>query len=117
MQAATSDLQIQTKVTPIFEQIRQKKDLFSMDGNRYWSVQKSLDIYDAWADFHNFDPVEFGRNLFEVCHMIRAKKTRFHITGPSNSGKSYVLRSVRNGLMNCGRMRCQASDTSPSGPA
>lgn len=110
MQAAASDLQIQTKVTPIYEQIRQKKDLFTLDGNRYWSVQKSLNIYDAWAEYHNFDAVEFGRNLFEVCHMIRAKKNGFHITGPSNSGKSYVLRSVRNGLMNCGRMRCQASD-------
>lgn len=110
MQAAASDLQIQTKVTPIYEQIRQKKDLFTLDGNRYWSVQKSLNIYDAWAEYHNFDTVEFGRNLFEVCHMIRAKKNGFHITGPSNSGKSYVLRSVRNGLMNCGRMRCQASD-------
>lgn len=45
-----------------------------------------------------------------MCHKIRPKNNGFHITGVSNSGKSYILRSIRNGLMNCGRTRCQASD-------
>lgn len=45
-----------------------------------------------------------------MCHKIRPKINGLHITGVSNSGKSYILRSIRNGLMNCGRMRCQASD-------
>lgn len=45
IQAAASDLNIQTKVTPIYEQIRQKSDFFTSESNRYWDVQKSLDIY------------------------------------------------------------------------
>lgn len=110
IQAAASDLNVQTKVTPIWEQIREKKDYFKMDTNRYWSVQKSIDIYECWCKHHNFNPIDFGQKTFEVCHKIRPKKNGLHITGPTNSGKSYILRSIRNGLMNCGRMRCQASD-------
>lgn len=81
-----------------------------MESNRFWSVQKSLDIYEAWCKHHNIDSDNFGTKLFEVCHKIRPKINGLHITGVSNSGKSYILRSIRNGLMNCGRMRCQASD-------
>lgn len=33
----------------------------------------------------------------------------------SKSGKSYILRSVRNGPMNCSRTRCQTSDNFTSG--
>lgn len=40
----------------------------------------------------------------------KTEKISLLITGVSNSGKSYILRSIRNGLINCGRMRCQASD-------
>lgn len=83
---------------------------FKDDSNTYWSVQKSLNIYEEWCNHHSFDPDQFGKDLFEVCHKIRAKKNGFNITGPNNSGKSYILRSIKNGLMNCGRMRCQASD-------
>lgn len=108
--AAASDIQIHTRITPIWEQIRQKKDLFNNSSNHYWTVQKSLDIYDAWCSHHNIDAEKFAKELFEVCHKIRAKINGFHITGPSNSVKSYILRSIKNGLMNCGRMRCQASD-------
>lgn len=73
-------------------------------------MQTSLDIYEEWCNFHNFEPEEFGKKTFEICHEIRPKKNGLHITGVSNSGKSYILRSIRNGLMNCGRMRCRASD-------
>lgn len=53
---------------------------------------------------------QFARNSFDVCHKITPKINSLHITGVSDSGKSYILRSIKNGLMNCGRMRCQASD-------
>lgn len=81
-----------------------------MDRNRHWDVQTSLNIYEEWCSFHNINPDEFGKRTFEVCHKIRPKINGLHITGISNSGKSYILRSIRNGLMNCVRMRCQASD-------
>lgn len=97
-------------MTPVWEQIRQKQDYFNKDRNRYWTIQKSLDIYEAWCEHHNINAVQFGQDAFEICHKIRPKINGFHITGPSNSGKSYLLRSIRNGLMNCGRLRCQASD-------
>lgn len=103
-------MNVVTKVPPIWEQIRQKKDYFEMERNRYWDVQTSLNIYEDWCRHHNIDSEEFSRKTFEVSHKIRAKINGLHITGVSNSGKSYVLRSIRNSLMNCGRMRCQASD-------
>lgn len=108
--AAATDVQIQSRVTPIHEQIREKHELFSAMTHQYWPVQKSLDIYDEWLEYHQIDADEFATGTFEVCHKIRPKKNALHITGPSNSGKSYILRSIRNGLMNARRMRCQASD-------
>lgn len=110
IQAAASDLNIQTKATPIYEQIRQKSEYFNMESNRFWDIQKSLDIYEQWCKYHNINMDDFGMKLFEICHKIRPKINGMHITGVSNSGKSYILRPIRNGLMNCGRMRCQASD-------
>lgn len=44
--AAASDVNIETKVTPVGEQIRQKTEYFAMDRNRYWDVQTSLNIYE-----------------------------------------------------------------------
>lgn len=61
-----------------------------------------------------FSPIDidkFAREIFDVCHKINPKINGLHITGVSNSGKSYILRSMKNGLMNCGQMRCQASDS------
>lgn len=37
--AAASDVQMHTRITPIWEQIRQKKDLFNENTNHYWTVQ------------------------------------------------------------------------------
>lgn len=110
IQVAATNMNVVTKVTLVWEQIRQKKDYFDIERNRYWDVQTSLNIYEDWCKYHNIDPEDFGWKKFEVCHKIRPKINGLHITGVSNSGKSYVLRSIRNGLMNCGRMRCQASD-------
>lgn len=50
---------------------------------------------------------QFAKDTFKICHKI---KKRLHKTGVSSSGKSYVLRSIRNGLTNCGTMRCQVPD-------
>lgn len=108
--ATASDVNMETKVTPVWEQIRQKTEYFEMDRNRYWDVQTSLNIYEEWCSFHGIDPDKFGKRSFEVCHKIRPKINSLHITGVSNSGKSYILHSIRNGLMNCRRRRCQASD-------
>lgn len=111
IQAAATDINVETKVQPIWEQIRQKKDYFATKKkNRYWDVQTSLNIYDEWCKHHGIDVEDFGRKTFEFCHKIRPKINGLHITGVSNSGKSYILRSIRNGLMNCGCMRCQASN-------
>lgn len=109
--AAATDVNIEAKVTPIWEQLHEKRELFNNDKNRYWSIVQSLNILEEWCRYHNFDIEKFAKETFEICHKIKAKINCFHITGVSNSGKSYVPRSLRNGLMNCGRMRCQASDS------
>lgn len=108
--AAAFDVNIECKVTPIWEQIADKKDFFSRDKNRYWSVVQSLNILEEWCEHHCIDVEKFAKETFDVCHKIMPKINSLHITGVTNSGKSYVLRSIRNGLMNCGRMGCQASD-------
>lgn len=59
---------------------------------------------------HKIDIKQFSKHTFEICHKIKPKIKGLHITSVSNSGKSYILRSIRNGLMNCDRMRCQASN-------
>lgn len=110
VQAAGTDIHVETKVQPVWEQIQQKNEYFELNRNRYWDVQTSLNIYKKWCEHHGIDSDDFERKTFEVCHKIRPKINGLHITGVSNSGKSYVLRSIRNGLMNCGRMHCQASD-------
>lgn len=68
--------------------------------NNYHNIQTSLNIYEQWLGHHNIDPEQFGRHTFEVCHKINLKINGLHITGISNSAKSYILRSIRNGLMN-----------------
>lgn len=108
--AAATETNIDTLSTPIWEQIREKKNLFKCNRNNYHDIQTSLNIYEQWLKHHNINHEDFGRHTFEVCHKINPKINGLHITGVSNSGKSYVLRSIRNGLMNYGRMRCQASD-------
>lgn len=110
IQAVATDINVETKVQPVWEQMRQKHEYFELNRNRYWDVQTSLNIYKKWCEHHSIDCDDFGRKTFVVCHKIRPKINGLHITGASNSGKSYVLQSIRNGLMNCGRMRCQASD-------
>lgn len=45
IQAAASDIQIHTRITPIWEQIRQKKKPIPRRHNPILSTQKSLDIY------------------------------------------------------------------------
>lgn len=106
--AAATDVNIECKVTPIWEQIAEKREFFTRNKNRYWSIVQSLNILEEWCTHHGFDIDKFAKDTFEVCHKIMPKTNSLHITGVSNSGKSYVLRSIRNGLMNCGRMRCQA---------
>lgn len=86
-QAAAIDVHIQTKVTPIWEQIRQKKEFFNIDTNRYWDVQKSINIFEEWCNHHNIDAEDFSQKTFEVCHKIRPKINGLHITRVSNSGK------------------------------
>lgn len=108
--ATATETNIDTLSTPIWEQIRDKKFFFKNNMNNYHNIQTSLNIYEQWLKHHNINHEQFGRQTFEVCHKINPKINGLHITGVSNSGKSYILRSIRNGLMNCGRIRCQASD-------
>lgn len=108
--AEATDVNIECKVPPIWEQIADKREFFTRDKNRYWSIVQSLNILEEWCTHHRFDIEKFAKDTFEVCHKIMSKINSLHITGVSNLGKSYVLRSIRNGLMNCGRMRCQVSD-------
>lgn len=47
-----------------------------LERNRYWDVQTSMEIYEEWYNFHNFDSEEFGKRTFEICHKIRPKKKK-----------------------------------------
>lgn len=48
IQAAATDINVETKVQPIW-QIRQKKDYFSMNKNRYWDVQNRKRRRTRWS--------------------------------------------------------------------
>lgn len=67
---------------------------------------KVTPVFKEWC----IDIEKFSRESFEVCHKIWRKGNTLHITGVSNSGKSYIPRSIRNGSMNCRRRCCQVSD-------
>lgn len=55
VQAATTDINIETKVQPVWEQIRQKHEYFELNRYRCWDVQTSLNIYEKWCEHHNID--------------------------------------------------------------
>lgn len=44
--AAATKSHIETKVTPIWEQIREKTKLFLI--NNYWDMYTSLNVFDEW---------------------------------------------------------------------
>lgn len=53
--AAAIDCHIETKVSPIWEQIRAKSKCFQQQKNYYWSICKSLAIFEEWCSFHRID--------------------------------------------------------------
>lgn len=53
IQAAATDMNV---VTPVWEQIKQKKDYFEIERNRYWDVQTSINIYEEWVSFPQHRP-------------------------------------------------------------
>lgn len=68
--AAASNTNIETKVTPIWEQIRQKSEHFIIERNQYWDVQTSLNIYEEWID-----PEEFEKRLSTFATRLGRKYT------------------------------------------
>lgn len=84
---------------------RKKKMLLSETGTTYWDINTSL------CTFHNIDPKIFGKDLFNVCHKIIPKINAFHIQGPTTSGKTFILKSIVDGLLNCGTIRTEKSDS------
>lgn len=80
-------------------------------GKSFWDINTSLDIYEEWCNFHYINPKDFGKDLFNVCHKILPKINSFHIQGPTTSGKTYVLKSIVDGLMNSGTIRTEKSDS------
>lgn len=80
-------------------------------GKSFWDINTSLDIYEGWCNFHYINPKDFGKDLFNVCHKILPKINSFHIQGPTTSGKTYVLKSIVDGLMNSGTIRTEKSDS------
>lgn len=60
--AAARGVNVETKVTLIWEQICQKKEFFNLDKNRYWSVQKSLNIFEELCNQHRIDVETFSNH-------------------------------------------------------
>lgn len=67
-------------------------------------------MLSAWPDFPQFDNERFAGATFEACHKIKKEEDGLHIACQTNIGKSCILRSIKKGLINSGRMRCQVSD-------
>lgn len=88
-----------------------KQHLNAETGTTFWDVNTSCDIYDEWCTFHKIDPMQFGKDLFNVGHKIMPKINAFHLQGPTTSGKSYILKSVVDGLLNSGTIRTEKSDS------
>lgn len=85
--------------------------LLSETGTTYWDINTSLDIYDEWCNYHFIDRKLFAKDLFNVCHKIMPKINSFHVQGPTTSGKTYILKSIVDGLLNCGTIRTEKSDS------
>lgn len=85
--------------------------LLNETGTTYWDINTSLDIFDEWCKFHYIDSKLFAKDLFNVCHKIMPKINCFHVQGPTTSGKTYILKSIVDGLLNCGTIRTEKSDS------
>lgn len=109
---AAAEINSETRITPIWQQIAEKKKkLLNVTGTTYWDINTSLDIFDEWCTFHQIDNKTFAKDLFNVCHKILPKINVFHIQGPTTSGKTYILKSIVDGLLNCGTIRTEKSDS------
>lgn len=65
-----------------------------LDWSRYYSVSKSLKIFQQWITFQEFDRDAFLIDLFATLGKRRPKRNTFCLMGPANCGKSYILRSI-----------------------
>ena len=61
----------------------------------YFSIDLSLKIFDKWCNNLGIDKNQFVTDLFNVLHKREPKINTFCIHGPQNTGKSYILRSIR----------------------
>lgn len=56
----------EAKITTIFEQIREKKEYFEKEQNRYWSITKNIGIFEEWYAHYNFEATKLARGTFEI---------------------------------------------------
>ena len=62
---------------------------------RFYDLDTSLDIFNNWIHHHSLDKEKFLTELYDVLTQRRSKINSFVLQGPSNAGKSYILRTLR----------------------
>lgn len=72
---------------------------------QYFTVKKSLEIFRSWCSHQNFDEENFLKDVFAVLDRRVPKKNTICLIGPANSGKSYVVRSIKNWYQFVGEAR------------
>jgi hypothetical protein len=78
-----------SKIHTLSRSTESKKDSF-----RYLTVDTSLQVFDMILDTWGIDKNAFLGELFAVLEGIKPKKNTFILEGESNSGKSYLIRSL-----------------------
>ena len=73
------------------------------ESNRHYNLVTSHELLDKWCDWHQIDKKGFVLDIYEIPskktpYEILSKKTpkknTLVLRGPSNSGKSYIARSI-----------------------
>jgi hypothetical protein len=61
---------------------------------KYLTVDTSIQVFDMMMECWGLDKSTFLGELFAVLEGLKPKKNTFILEGPSNSGKSYLIRSL-----------------------
>ena len=85
---------IKNNATPMAQLITDIK-LKDTNEQDYFSIDLSLKVFDKWCNNLGIDKNQFVTDLFNVLHKREPKINTFCIHGPQNTGKSYILRSIR----------------------
>ncbi len=63
--------------------------------SKFYDTDTSVRIFDHWCAHHHISKARFVKDLWDVVSGNLPKINCFTLMGPSNAGKSYILRTMR----------------------